>query len=108
MSGVIDTLEKMSAVPARDSAAFEEWLEQTETIQFPERNACETEFVVYASLNHVVVQTVLVPSNQLNPPDLEDLQKWDLIPDGWGIDYHLSGDDPRTIANASAMTAPFT
>jgi hypothetical protein len=94
MSGVVDTLKKMSVVPARDSAAFKEWLEQTETIQFLEQNTCETEFVVYATLNHVLVQTVLVPSNQLNPLDMEDLQKWDLISDSWGINYHLSGDDP--------------
>jgi hypothetical protein len=94
MSGVIEILKKISAVPERAGSAFEDWLEQTETVQFLEQNARETELVVYASLHHILVQTVLVSSNQLDPPDMEDLQKWDLISDSWAINYHLSGGDP--------------
>jgi hypothetical protein len=45
MSDVVKRLQKMSAVPGHSSAAFEDWLEQTETIQFLEQNARETEFV---------------------------------------------------------------
>jgi hypothetical protein len=93
MPGVIDTLRKLSAVPERSGSAFEDWLEQTETVQFLEQNGRETEFVVYASLAHILVQTILVPSNQLDPPDMEDLQKWNLISDSWAINYHLSGED---------------
>src|SRR5882762_10248937 len=71
MSGVIEILKKISAVPERAGSAFEDWLEQTETVQFLEQNARETELVVYASLHHILVQTVLVSSNQLDPPDME-------------------------------------
>jgi hypothetical protein len=94
MSAVIDTLKKISAVPGQAGSAFEDWIGQTETVQFLEQNTRETEFVVHATLNHILIQTVLVPSSQLDPPDMEDLQKWDLISDGWGINYHLSAGDP--------------
>jgi hypothetical protein len=95
MSGVIDTLKKISTVPVpASSSEFEAWIEQAETVHFLDQNTRETELVVFACLNHILLQAVLVPSDQLDPPNMDDLQKWDLISDGWGINYHLSGEDP--------------
>lgn len=94
MRTATETLKKMAIVPARCGDAFETWLEQADAIQFLEENARQREFVLYANLDHIFVQSILVPSDRLNPPDMADLQKWDLISDSWGIDYHISGDDP--------------
>ena len=93
MGSASESVQKLSTVPARSGGAFEAWLEQADTAQFLEDNAHQAEFVVYASIDHVLIQSVLVPSDELNPPDMADLQKWDLISDSWGIDYHLSGED---------------
>src|SRR5208282_924240 len=93
-SGVVNRLKKMSVVPERTGTAFETWLEQTDAIQFLEQNTLENEFVVFATLDHIYIRVVLVPSDRLNPPDMEDLLKWEFLSDTWRMNYYLSDDNP--------------
>ena len=48
----------------------------------------EDEIVIYASLDHVFLQTVVVtPKNGGEPLDMDDLRKWELTHDKWSMNY---------------------
>jgi hypothetical protein len=94
MSSVIERLTKISTVPDRSSGAFDAWIEQNDAIQFLEQNSRESEFLVYLSLGHNFLQTVLTPSKQVDIPDMEDLLKWDFTSNSWGVNYRFSDEDP--------------
>jgi hypothetical protein len=87
MASVIDRLRQLSTAPGRKGGAFDDWLKQDDTLSFLTDNAREGEIVIYASLDHVYLQTVVVPSKELEPLDMDDLQKWELIHDSWSMNY---------------------
>jgi hypothetical protein len=76
MASLIDRLRRLSTGPGRKDGAFDDWLKQDDTPSFLTDDAREDEIVVYAGLDHVYLQTVVVPSKELEPPDMDDLQKW--------------------------------
>jgi len=77
----------LSTAPVRKDGAFDEWIKQDDTPSFLTDNAREEEIVIYASLEHVYLQTVVVPSKALEPLDISGLQKWELVQDSWSMNY---------------------
>jgi hypothetical protein len=87
MASLIDRLRRLSTCPGRKDGAFDDWLKQDDTPSFLTDDAREDEIVIYAGLDHVYLQTVVVPSKELEPPDMDDLQKWELMHDSWSMNY---------------------
>lgn len=90
MTNVIDRIKSLSSIPAEEEA-FESWLQQEDSIAFLEENLNDSEIVVYASLSHVFVHGIFVPTTSLDPLDQEDLMSWNAAPDAtWGACYSFS------------------
>jgi hypothetical protein len=69
-----------------DSEAFERWLGQEDAVAFLEEDGHSDEVVLYASLPHTFLTSVLVPTSELEPLNVDDLLKWSLRPDGtWSV-----------------------
>jgi hypothetical protein len=87
MAPLVDRLRRLSTAPGREQGAFDDWLKQDDTVSFLTENAGEDEIVIYASLDHVILKTVIVPSNEGEPLDMDELQKWELTRDKWSMNY---------------------
>jgi hypothetical protein len=87
MVSIIDRLRRLSTAPGRKDGAFDDWLKQDDVPSLLTDDAQEGEIVIYASLNHVYLQTAVVPSKELEPLDMDDLQKWELMHDSWSMNY---------------------
>jgi hypothetical protein len=69
---------------------------------FFKENAEHDELIVYASLGTVFINTLLVLSAILKPPDYDDLLAWNCNAyDCWGVDV---GFDPQTISVAPPLS----
>ncbi len=64
-------------VPPGDLDEFNEWLEQSDIINFLAENAHSQDILLYASLNHTFVHAVFVPKSEVEPPDIDYLMSWD-------------------------------
>jgi hypothetical protein len=85
MPDAISRVIAISRSPS-DSPAFETWLNMDDAVAFLKENARENEFVVYASTQTSFMHAVLVPSASVNPPNIEDLMRWNHNPhSSWGI-----------------------
>jgi hypothetical protein len=89
MAPLIDRLRRLSTTaPGREQGAFNDWLKQDDTVSFLTEDTREDEIVIYASLDHVFLQTVVAPSKKEGEPlDMDDLQKWELTHDRWSMNY---------------------
>ena len=72
---LIETIGRISPPPGND-AAFDEWLDGTDGIDFLKENALGDEFVFYATPGATFIHTILVPAANVTPPDVEDRMKW--------------------------------
>src|SRR5438067_1946212 len=85
MSDPTAKLKKIAAMPI-DAEAFSEWLSFRDAFAFLERNAVDDEIVVFASLPHCYIHSVLVPQSDIESADTDALVNWDLNPSSsWGI-----------------------
>jgi len=80
----VKRLTEISRAPL-EKAAFESWLRMDDAIAFLKDNAREKEFVMYASTGSALLHAVLVPEASVNPPDIEDLMRWNSPLSSWGI-----------------------
>ncbi len=82
-------LQALSIAPKDDRDA---WLIGAEQgVEFLKRNALDDYVVVYASMPHVYIQTVLAPSDALTPADHDDLMSACIMPDDtWCIQHSWS------------------
>jgi hypothetical protein len=84
---IIEAVRKFSERP-QDGEAFTAWLELRDAVDFLKNLDTSNETVLYASMRHVFIHTVLVPDSALNPVDTADLMRWDCNPSsGWGVSY---------------------
>ena len=91
----VSTVRKLRnlSLPPSDSEAFNIWLEQKDTLTFLAENADEDWIVVYCTMRHSFIHGVLVPNDDLNPPNIDDLLHWngDAYGGSWGV--VISGTD---------------
>ena len=64
-------------IPPNDVDEFNAWLEQTDIINFLANNSGSQEIVLYASVDHTFIHTILIPKSQVEPPDIDYLLSWD-------------------------------
>ena len=76
-------------IPSKDSSDYDSWFEQTDFIDFLEKNANnEDKIVVYASsscypssgpASDLLIYSILIPKSAVNPPDVDDLLTWNFL-----------------------------
>src|SRR5262245_39054501 len=95
MDEIVDALRRMATPPPSETANYESWLEQNDAFEFLAENTRARDFVAYAGLPHLFVHAITVPLRSLDPPDFDDLLRWDGNPSSsWGMTYSL-GDPPE-------------
>ena len=95
MANATERLLDISAAPSEDEA-FNTWLKLDDAVAFLKDNAEQEDFFVYASLPCMYMHAVLVPTAFVNPPDVEDLMKWNCnASSSWGIETTFS--EPHSI-----------
>lgn len=91
MASPVNALRQMS-IPPTDEASFNTWLQLEDTIAFLKDNTRDDQFVLYASLPNVFMHAMLVPSECVTPPNIDDLMLWNCNPYdlGWSVvtSYH--------------------
>lgn len=115
MANPINALKQMS-IPPTDEALFNTWLQLDDAIAFLKENIHDDQFVLYASLPSVHIHSVLVPSECVTPPNIDDLMLWSCdAHSGWGTvtSYHpelsvgisppLDGDSSETLAKGEQL-----
>lgn len=92
---LVETIKRISTGPDND-AAFNDWLTAEDAVAFLKENANEDEFVWYATPGHAFINTIIVPSANVDPPDIEDLMSWSFNSYGtWGVSTTFS--DPPVV-----------
>ncbi|MFY9854962.1 MAG: hypothetical protein WAK26_13890, partial [Terracidiphilus sp.] len=91
MATPVDALKQMS-IPPTEETSFNTWLQLEDAIAFLKDNTRDDQFVLYASLPNVFIHAMLVPSEYVTPPNIDDLMLWNCNPYdlGWGVvtSYH--------------------
>jgi len=101
MTNILGELNQLSTAPSQERD-FNAWLELKDAVGFMNRNVLQDEFVVYASMPHVFVHAILVPTSLTNPLDVEDLMCWDCnATSSWGVAITFS--EPRSIYISSPL-----
>lgn len=101
MADPISRLLSISVAPVGEDA-FQGWLEGRDAIEFLKQNADHDDLVVYATPGCTFIHAVLVPSSNVEPPDVEDLLSWNFNAySSWGVDV-TSGPEP-----SYRLSAPF-
>ena len=91
MIDIIRRLDTILATPSNPED-YDQWLTQTQVLDFLQSNAKEDEIVIYAGLRPFFLQGVLVPRAVLDPTNIDDLLKWDFNPyDSWNISGNETG-----------------
>ncbi len=91
MPNLTDELRALSTPPARQGGGFDEWIQQNDTRSFLHKNSKAREIIIYASLPHVFLETVIIPARDFSKPS--ELREWELIHDRWGLNYSFN--EPR-------------
>lgn len=83
-------LEECSSKSPDGDKEYKNWLKQIEFIHFLKGNITNDDVILYASLgdvdNYIYIYGILVPTENLNPRDDEDLLQWDCNPTRqWGM-----------------------
>ncbi len=85
MPNIVEMLKQMSKAP-EDQDAFNRWLHMQDAVEFLRLNLNHEEFVVYSNTQHCFMHTVAVPSTLVDPPNVDDLLRWNCDAySGWGI-----------------------
>lgn len=80
MNDIRRRLCALSNTPSKDDDGYGAWLEQADLVEFLEKNAEEEKTVVYASVPDILIFSVLVPQDDVDPPDVDDLLGWNGFP----------------------------
>jgi hypothetical protein len=93
----ISRINKISTAPS-DDKAFDAWLRFDDAVAFLRDNARGDEVVFFASAGqHTYLNSLVVPANLVEPPDVEDLMAWDCNPaSSWSIEVILS--EPQSVS----------
>lgn len=77
---------KLASEP-EDQNEFEEWSKQGEVISFLEKDIEDDDIVLYASISHLFIHSVLIPNKpNFSSSDIEDLLGWSYNPySSWGL-----------------------
>jgi hypothetical protein len=76
---------ELSREPEAESQ-FASWLEQCDVVPFLERDALDEDIVVYASLPHVYLHAILVPTFELHHDVIDRLLEWNIDAMGcWSV-----------------------
>ena len=93
MLDIVKQLCATSTPPERQGGAFDAWLKQDDVVDLLHQNAQAKQFVVYAGVGCSFLHAVLVPVASLDPPDVEDLMKWNgNCWSSWGVTHSFSAD----------------
>jgi hypothetical protein len=85
MANPVNALRQMS-IPPTEEASFNTWLQLADAIAFLKENIRDDQFVLYANLPNVYIHAMLVPSEYLAPPNINDLMSWNCSAySGWGV-----------------------
>ena len=77
MKKVLEKLRRLLNVPEVGTDEFRNWRKQdNDAMKFLHQNAQDDWLVVYSGANKLLIHGVLVPEQALNPPDTDDLLKW--------------------------------
>jgi hypothetical protein len=103
MPNPLDALIAISTAPA-DEAAFAAWLAGADAIAFLNANVAAKEFVLYATLNHTYLNTIVIPGRQVARASSKRLVEWDLSAfTSWGIVHSYR---PESVAIAPPIDRP--
>ena len=80
MNDIRRRLRALSNTPSKDDDGYDAWLEQADLVEFLEKNAEEEKTVVYASVPGILIFSALVPQDDVDPPDVDDLLGWNGFP----------------------------
>jgi hypothetical protein len=75
MTNPVNALRQMS-MPPTEEASFNTWLQLADAIAFLKENIRDDQFVLYANLPNAYMHAMLVPSECLAPPNVNDLMSW--------------------------------
>ena len=91
MNDIRRRLRALSNPPSKDDDGYDAWLEQADFVEFLEKNAEEEKIIVSANVPDILILSLLVPQDDVHPPDVDDLLAWNcLIPEmAWSV--RLSG-----------------
>ncbi len=84
----LSEIAKLANEP-QDQNDFNEWLKQGEVVHFLANDIEDDYVILYASMSHVFIHSVLIPNKEeFSPSDIDDLLKWSYNPfSTWGIAY---------------------
>ncbi len=90
MDKFLERFSQLSRFPSED-AETETWLRMEDVPEFLSFNAQCQQLVVYGVSRHVFLHAVLIPAELANPPDIEDLLKWECnAHSSWGVSVQYS------------------
>jgi len=94
------------AIEPDERDGFDTWISQKEVVSFLEHDATDEYVIIYASLPHVFIHSILLPKLELNKAMIKDLMKWSHNPfSSWGLT--CSSDDAwieAPLSNAGSDT----
>lgn len=78
-------LERLT-LPPRESEQLNRWISQEDTIEFLKNSASNDEIIIYACGPHVYINSIFVPRQVCENPDIDDLLNWNDHPESsWGL-----------------------
>lgn len=86
-----DNIIALSIEPDQETKLIQ-WIKQDDVIPFLEKDARDENLLIFASLPHVFINTIFLPTKEIKDFDKDDLMKWDVIPDSTWI-YACSSDE---------------
>ena len=112
---LIEKITKLGETPG-DSKLFSEWIRGEVHLDFLRKNANTDELVIYSAGEHTFIHSVVVPNDQLEPVDQEDLLKWSFNPfypiasyvtgggcEGVYVERDLNGTGTTTLVDATQL-----
>ena len=63
-----------------DVEAFNYWVQQQDIFPFLENEILDEHIIVYALLPHVVIYSALIPDDDIDNSDIQDLSAWNYFP----------------------------
>ncbi|MDQ3633775.1 MAG: hypothetical protein M3405_04605 [Acidobacteriota bacterium] len=83
----LNSISPLSTEP-QDSELFNQWVEQNDICPFIEQEIQDEHIILFASLNHLYIYSVLIQAADFNDEEIQDLLEWDVSPDSsWGEVY---------------------
>ena len=96
-------LADLSRRPAPGTAEHLQWLQHADLLAYLLQARAQSEVILFASVRHLFLYSVLVPTRLVRTPDVDDLHGWQCNPfSGWGLCEY------RGTRTRVAVTAPLT